>query len=1058
MRARLLGGAAGIALPAASVALALGIALPSDAQAQTSSFNGTQASTYTLTTPANTPTFTFGPSANITALPGTPGVTGDTLTNWNVINQGQITGGGGGFFGAGIYLNTPGGNSVTNSGSITNGVSLRGIGNSSLANLAGGTITGNAFVYSGTMTNAGTITGNANGGNLTLTNSGSIGGYVSISGTGTVTNQAGGTITGGVVLGTLVNSAPGILTNAGAIGSSAASSNNAVTFNGVGSLTNLSGGTLTGVTEGVLLFFGGTVANQSGATITGGTHGVYARLGPPTTVTNAGAITGTAGNGIYLRVGGSVANQTGGTITGGVNGVYLKQSVYGSSSVANQAGGAIVGGVDGVKIATVGGISTVTNAGSITGTGGTGVSVVEPSLVSVTNRAGGTITGVTGVYANGQNVTVTNAGNITGTGGTAIILNGANPILILQTGSVINGNAVAPDNGTLILQGTGTANNLFTGFLFPFHVQASGVWALNNVNAIGGNTTIESGALVIGDASHPGAQLTTAGVIVLSGGTLGGQGTVDVIGSSGTIFAAGGGTIAPGVASPFSTLNVTGNVQFNTGSFFNVNVNAAGQTDKLALSGTGTLTGGTVQVRAQPGFYAPQTNYTILTDGTRNSTTFAGVTVNSIFLTPTLTYPSQQQVVLTLSASPFSSAAATPNQTATANALNAGPFNALTAAIFGQTAVAGAQQAFNALSGEIFGSVQNTLADETQIIRNAILGRLRQASYADDGGDLVALAYGGPALAFDAPAGNPLALVPAGAYADAQGGSQAEPYVKAPAPPRTMTYWSQALGGFGRVNSDGNAAALTNSFGGVLTGFDARFGAMRAGVMAGYTQSNLNVDARASSAAIDSGSFGAYAGAAFGAFRLRAGGSATFASIDTSRTIAFPGFLDATRAHFGGGTGQAFGEIGYGMAFDRIAVEPFAGLAYVHVATGSFLESGGIAALSGSSDGENIGYASLGLRVASIWMLPGGTALIPRGSIQWQHAFGDVVPTAGLAFAGTGAAFTVSGVPIARDAALVEAGLDWRITPAIKLGVEYQGALAQTAQTHTAKGSFTWDF
>ena len=25
-------------------------------------------------------------------------------------------------------------------------------------------------------------------------------------------------------------------------------------------------------------------------------------------------------------------------------------------------------------------------------------------------------------------------------------------------------------------------------------------------------------------------------------------------------------------------------------------------------------------------------------------------------------------------------------------------------------------------------------------------------------------------------------------------------------------------------------------------------------------------------------------------------------------------------------------------------------------------------------------------------------------------------------------------------------------------GVEYQGELAATAQTHTAKGSFTWDF
>jgi outer membrane autotransporter protein len=273
-----------------------------------------------------------------------------------------------------------------------------------------------------------------------------------------------------------------------------------------------------------------------------------------------------------------------------------------------------------------------------------------------------------------------------------------------------------------------------------------------------------------------------------------------------------------------------------------------------------------------------------------------------------------------------------------------------------------------------------------------------------------------------------------------------------------MTYWAQALGGFGHVDSDGNAAALHSSFGGVLTGFDARFGVMRAGVMAGYTHSSLDVAARASSAGIDSGSFGAYADAAFGALKVRAGASATFASIDTSRMIAFPGFGDTTHAHFNGGTGQAFGEIGYGMAFDRVAVEPFAGLAYVRVGTGSFPESGGLAALNGASDAENIGYSSLGVRAASVWMLSGGTALIPRGSLQWQHAFGDVVPTAALAFAATGAAFTVSGVPIARDAALVEAGLDWRFNPRMKVGITYQGALAASAQTHTAKGSFTWDY
>ena len=91
-----------------AVVLTLALGLSGEANAQSSSFNGTQATTFTLTTGTNTATFTFGPNAVIG--PSTPGVTGDALTNWNVINQGQINAGA-----SGIILNTVGGNSVINS-------------------------------------------------------------------------------------------------------------------------------------------------------------------------------------------------------------------------------------------------------------------------------------------------------------------------------------------------------------------------------------------------------------------------------------------------------------------------------------------------------------------------------------------------------------------------------------------------------------------------------------------------------------------------------------------------------------------------------------------------------------------------------------------------------------------------------------------------------------------------------------------------------------------------------------------------------------------------------
>jgi outer membrane autotransporter protein len=114
--------------------------------------------------------------------------------------------------------------------------------------------------------------------------------------------------------------------------------------------------------------------------------------------------------------------------------------------------------------------------------------------------------------------------------------------------------------------------------------------------------------------------------------------------------------------------------------------------------------------------------------------------------------------------------------------------------------------------------------------------------------------------------------------------------------------------------------------------------------------------------------------------------------------------------------------------------------------------------LSGTSAREDIGYSSLGLRAATVLPLGNGTVLVPRASAQWQHAFGDVTPTTALAFQSTGTAFTVAGIPIARNSALIETGLDWRLSPWTKLGASYQGELAAHAQSHAIKAAFTLGF
>ncbi|MNL75864.1 Extracellular serine protease precursor [compost metagenome] len=80
-----------------------------------------------------------------------------------------------------------------------------------------------------------------------------------------------------------------------------------------------------------------------------------------------------------------------------------------------------------------------------------------------------------------------------------------------------------------------------------------------------------------------------------------------------------------------------------------------------------------------------------------------------------------------------------------------------------------------------------------------------------------------------------------------------------------------------------------------------------------------------------------------------------------------------------------------------------------------------------------------------------------RGTPAWRHAFGDVTPLATFAFTG-GSAFTVAGVPIARNAALVEAGLDLAIAPSATLGLSYSGQLAADSQEHAFKGNLAVRF
>ncbi|MCJ2081291.1 autotransporter domain-containing protein [Methylobacterium sp. J-090] len=649
---------------------------------------------------------------------------------------------------------------------------------------------------------------------------------------------------------------------------------------------------------------------------------------------------------------------------------------------------------------------------------------------------------------------------------------GPDPSILLATlygGSTAAARTIAPNGGLHGQLATDTINqivvNTQTNALAAFYGTALSYWSRIDLYSAAGYFGNVTGTLRMDNADRltTNAAIGSGGALYANGtitglATVGAGGLLGGIGTVGGVSALSGGTVAPG--NSIGTLRVAGNVAFAAGSTYQVEANATGQSDRIAASGAAALNGGTVQVLAAGGTYDPRTRYTILTAGSGVSGQFAGVTANLAFLSPSLRYQANEvDLTLTRNDIPFATIAQTRNQAAVATAIQAG--GAGTGAYdrtIGLTTPE-AVGAFQALTGDIHASAIAAEFETAFFVRESILGRMRWgASPGDtDGAD-----YG---------------RLPASYTADLPGRRAAPvPVPVRVLDPRVFGVWGQGFGSFGQARTDGNAASLSRQTSGFVLGADARVeSGFRFGLAGGYTVTNLDTGNRLQSGAIESGFGGLYGGYERGPVSLRLGAVYADNSARLRRTVLFAGVSDAPTARTGGATIQGFGELGYKVFLGGAAapngresgpvpvtapsyIEPFVGGAAISIRRDRFAETGGVAALTGFARDYDLGTATAGLRAQTSLELGFGVPVSAHGLLGYRRAFGDVVPTALLAFGATGPTFLTAGLPIDRDALVAEAGLDLRVSANATLGVAYAGQAGRRAEDHAVKGNFTYRF
>ena len=719
-----------------------------------------------------------------------------------------------------------------------------------------------------------------------------------------------------------------------------------------------------------------------------------------------------SGLGSLLKFGTGTVTLTGvNTYTGGT---FIDAGAFSISSAANigSSSSPLVFFAGALKTTATMVLDNVTHLGFLGGT-----FVTDPATILTLN---GQVIGVGSLTKEGAGTLILNNASNNYTGGT-IVQEG-----ILQagvSGGLSNHSQYTIDGGQLNLNGYALSMGFLTGLGGAVDVTATSLTLEQNSDSIYAGSFLGDTTAII--------EKTSSGQLTLTGNSSSYQGTMNInqgtlvmdgqmgghlnIGNSGILKGVGAvndlsvyGTIAPG--NSIGTLTVNGNYIQNSGSFYELEFNPSGDTDLISILGTATINGGTVRLLPDQPPYTPETKYTILEAQGGVSGTYSDLTnPNLPYLFFNLSYDANHVYLdVFRSGIDFSALAITPNQIATANAIETiRPSNPLYIAIVNLDTAEQAQAAFNLLSGEIHASIIGSVVEESRYLRDAIFQHLTDETPNNNDG-----------------------------------------------------LWLRTYNAKTTRDTDNNAATLDGNSFGFFIGVDKNITSnVKIGSVVGYGTRQDGVANRLSNASLQQFDFSLYSEYTHQPFYLRYGYGHFWYSVSTQRTVELPTLVNYLKSDYTLYSDQFFAEMGLKGLYKNIPVDPVAQVAFIEAGNNRFNERGGVSALNGSANQMKTPFTTLGFRSKTTVFNSEKLGVKGNGMLGWQHAYSDTVPGSTMAFAPS-ANFLIGGTPIAKDSALVNAGLEFKNPQydSLKMNLFYQGVFADNVSNNSILVSLNWGF